>query len=120
MPPIAPPWESRMLRRLQADPSLATAIADMEERRSGPSRFGSNGLKLDGRLFALFTRGTLVVKLPATRVATLVAAKLGVPFDPGHGRKMKEWLEITSTRAPLLQLAQEAYAFATRTRSMAR
>jgi hypothetical protein len=113
-----------MLRRLRADPSLATAIADMEERRSGRPRFGSNGLKLDGRLFALFTRGTLVVKLPATRVATLVAAKLGVPFDPGHGRKMKEWLEIRSTRAPVLQLAQEAYAFATsrpaRTRSKGR
>jgi hypothetical protein len=109
---------------LRADPSLAAAIAEMEERRSGRPRFGDNGLKLDGRLFALFTRGTLVVKLPAMRVATLVAAKLGVLFDPGHGRKMKEWLEITSTRAPLLQLAREAYAFATtrpaRTRSKVR
>jgi hypothetical protein len=62
-------------------------------------------------LFALFTQGTLVVKLPKPRVAALVAAKIGKPFDPGHGRLMKEWLTVTDPKARWPDLAREAHAF---------
>jgi hypothetical protein len=45
---------------------------------------------VDGKPFALFTQGTLVVKIPKERVAALVDAGVGKPFDPGHGRLMKQ------------------------------
>lgn len=66
---------------------------------------------MNGKLFALLTQGTLVVKLPRQRVASLVESRIGKPFDPGHGRLMKEWLAITSAKASWLDLAKEAYAF---------
>src|SRR5262249_62031673 len=73
--------------------------------------FGSNALKVNGKLFALFTQDTLVVKLPRDRVADLIASKVGKPFDPGHGRLMKEWLTVTSRRASWSELTRESYAF---------
>jgi hypothetical protein len=66
-------------------------------------------LKANGKLFALFTQGTLVVKLPTQRVAELVAAGVGKHFDPGHGRLMKDWLAVVSPRASWIALAKEAY-----------
>jgi hypothetical protein len=90
-----------LLTALRKDAKLATAVAAYERQiaESG-RRFGKNGLKTEGRkLFALFTQGTLVVKLPRDRVTALVADGIGEPFDPGHGRLMKEWLTVTSPKA---------------------
>lgn len=56
--------------------------------------FGSAGLKTGGKFFAMVTKGELVVKLPAERVDELVAAGTGHPFDPGHGRLMREWISL--------------------------
>jgi hypothetical protein len=101
-----------LIAALRADPRLAAVARDFEAARAAPSRkFGSNGLKVNGKLFALFTQGTLVVKLPRDRVAALVAAKVGKPFDPGHGRSMKEWLTVTDANAPWIVLAREAHRF---------
>lgn len=77
--------------------------------------FGSSGLKFAGRVFAMEVRGSLVVKLPAVRVAGLVAA--GVRrFDPGHGRLMREWVSVGPDSGwNWLELAHEALA-AARTR----
>ena len=52
--------------------------------------FGSTGLKVSGKVFAMMVKGDLVVKLPKARVEALISAKLGEYFDPGHGRLMKE------------------------------
>jgi hypothetical protein len=101
-----------LIAALRADPRLAAVARGFEAARAAPSRkFGSNGLKVNGKLFALFTQGTLVVKLPRDRVAALVAAKVGKPFDPGHGRFMKEWLTVTEASAPWIVLAREAHRF---------
>src|SRR5262245_54943724 len=108
------PRIATLLERLEDDGALAPVVADFMARQSGARRrFGSNGLKVNGKLFALFTQGTLVVKLPRERVTALVASKIGKPFDPGHGRVMQEWLMITSGRASWMDLTKEAYAFAT-------
>jgi hypothetical protein len=64
--------------------------------------FNSDGLKTrtNGRFFATVASGErLLVKLPAGRVAELVASGGGEPFHSG-GRLMREWV--------LLQPADEA------------
>jgi hypothetical protein len=70
--------------------------------------FGSNGLKVDGKIFAMTVRDAFVVKLPRARVAALIAAGEGAPFESGS-RAMKEW--VTVTRGAWLDLAREARAF---------
>jgi hypothetical protein len=102
-----------LVRAFKRDPALAQ-IADAYEKQPAERgrKFGSNGLKTKrGKLFALFTQSTLVVKLPKERVAALVAAGVGKPFDPGHGRPMKEWLTVTSPKASWFDLAKEAHAY---------
>jgi hypothetical protein len=47
-------------------------------------------MKINGKIFAMVTYGRLAVKLPSPRFAALVSERLGEPFDPGHGRLMKE------------------------------
>jgi hypothetical protein len=112
----APPTDARtakLLAALSADPKLAVVVREFEKTQAAGTgrKFGSNALKANGKLFALFTQGTLVVKLPNHRVAELVADGIGKPFDPGHGRLMKGWLTVVSTRASWLDLAREAHAF---------
>jgi hypothetical protein len=101
----------KRLGALRSDPALAPIVDAFEESQSTARKFGSNGLKVNGSLFALFTQGTLVVKLPKERVAVLVDARIGEPFDPGHGRRMKEWLTVTDTKVSWSDLAKEAHRF---------
>ena len=58
------------------------------------NRFGATALKVDGRIFAMLVRGSLVVKLPSRRVSGLIEQGKGGPFDAGKGRPMKEWLTL--------------------------
>jgi len=55
-----------LLRALRADPKLAPVVNAYEKQGGEAGRkFGKNGLKTrNGKLFALFTQSTLVVKLP--------------------------------------------------------
>ena len=78
---------------------------------SSRRRFGATALKTGGKIFAMAVKGTLVLKLPASRVDALVAAGLGTRFDPGHGRTMKEWVALTGAEEGWLPLAREARAF---------
>jgi hypothetical protein len=111
------PRVGELLASLRTHPALVPVVDAFEEAKGQPGRrFGSNGLKVNGKLFALFTQGTLVVKLPKDRVADLVASKVGKPFDPGHGRQMKEWLTVTSARASWSELANEAFEFVARSK----
>jgi TfoX/Sxy family transcriptional regulator of competence genes len=71
----------------------------------------SVGLKVNGKIFAMCWQDKLVVKLPRERVDELVQAKKGVAFDPGHGRKMKEWIAVEGTTPSWISLAREAYRF---------
>ncbi len=110
---IADPRIADLLKMLRRAPKLAATVEAYEKQAAEPGRrFGKNGLKTkDGKLFALFTQDTLVVKLPNERVVSLVADRLGKPFDPGHGRLMKGWLTVTNEKASWVDLAKEAHEF---------
>jgi len=74
--------------------------------------FGSDGLKVNGKVFAMNVKGDLVVKLPAGRCAALLENGRAHPFDPGHGRLMKEWVAVPPERArDWRRLADEARTF---------
>lgn len=82
----------------------------------GPRRFGGTALKVDGRIFAMLVGGRLVAKVPRARVAALISAGEGLPFDGGKGTPMKEWVACASDDPEAwLALAEEAYAAASGT-----
>ena len=75
--------------------------------------FGSSGLKVHNKIFAMLVRGKLVVKLHKSRVDALVDSRDGERYDPRQdGRLMKEWLALESTsEQDWLSLAREAMQF---------
>ena len=79
---------------------------------TGPRRFGSRALKVDGTAFAMVVRDALVLRLPGDRVAGLLADGRGGPFG-GRGRPYREWVALADGEPDTdLVLAHEALAFA--------
>src|SRR5512141_1654523 len=78
---------------------------------AGGSGFGSNAIKINKSIFAMLVNDRLVVKLPGARVAELIAARDGVPFDAGKDKPMKEWVGLTVDDATARRLVAEAVAF---------
>jgi TfoX/Sxy family transcriptional regulator of competence genes len=101
-----------LMQEFRSDPKLVAVIDAFEAntKAEGNTKFGLHGLMVNGKLFARFTQGTLVVKLPEERVAALVAARVGTQCDPGRGR-LRKWLKITSTKVSWTDLAKEAHVF---------
>jgi hypothetical protein len=94
--------------------TLAGKPGVTNQEGSGRKGFGSSGqLKVNDRIFAMLVRGDLVVKLPRTRVDSLVTSRSGRRFDPRRdGRLMKEWLAVSvGSQADWLGLAREALDF---------
>jgi TfoX/Sxy family transcriptional regulator of competence genes len=87
-------------------------VTHAPDQPESKGKFGAMALKVDGRIFAMITRGRLVVKIPRRRVDALVAEGAGERFDPGHRRVMKEWLMVDPD-APIewSSLAREAMEF---------
>ncbi len=83
-----------------------------DERIVEATMFDARALNVGGRVFSMFVKGSLVVKLPRTRVESFVASGQGQPFDPGHLRVMKEWISLNPRTAhEWLSLAEEARDF---------
>jgi hypothetical protein len=90
----------------------APGVTAPGERPGRERAFGSGALKVNGRIFAMVSGGRLVVKLPAARVAALIADGVGGPYDAGKGRPMKEWVTVdVERRTGWETLAREALAF---------
>lgn len=92
-------------------------VAAMSRRRdvSTGRMFGSVGLKAGGKTFAMLVKGRLVLKLPRERVEELTGERQGEPFDPGHGRLMREWVALApGAKLDWLELAREAHGFVRR------
>ena len=80
---------------------------------SGGSGFGRSALRFRRKIFAMFVRGRLVLKLPAARVDELAGAGAGVRFDANKGIPMMEWLSLDPDAGEdWLALAREALAHA--------
>jgi hypothetical protein len=97
------------------DPKFAPVVAVFAKDRKvtyGGKGFGSTGLKVNGKLFAMMSsKGKFVAKLPKDRVDELVRQGQGEYFDPGHGRLMKEWIELDGGAKGWPDLAVEARRF---------
>jgi hypothetical protein len=99
---VSGPDFARVVRAFAGDPRVTVGEG---------KGFGSGGLKVDGKLFALLSsRGQFVAKLPKQRVIELVAQGKGEPFDPGHGRLMREWIALHGA-GDWVGLAREARKF---------
>lgn len=94
-------------------PSFApvlNAFAHDQEVTCG-KMFASMGLKVNGKIFAMHVKGAFVAKLPRDRVEILVRLRHVTPFDPGHGRVMKEWVAVAGDEGSWVALAREARRF---------
>jgi hypothetical protein len=81
----------------------------------GGSGFGRSALRYRGKIFAMFVRGDLVVKLPEQRVDDLVEAGHGERFTANKGTPMREWFAAgPDCPLPWSQLAADALTFARR------
>jgi hypothetical protein len=52
-------------------------------------------LKIKKKMFAFPGIGNIIVKLPKKRVTELLDSGVGLPYDPGNGKIMKEWVTIS-------------------------
>jgi TfoX/Sxy family transcriptional regulator of competence genes len=97
----------------QIDPRFAAVAAAFSKHRdvTAGRMMSSYGLKVNGKIFAMYGRDKFVAKLPKARVDALVDAGAGERFNPGHGRVMKEWIAIASHPEGWIDLATEAYTF---------
>jgi TfoX/Sxy family transcriptional regulator of competence genes len=79
--------------------------ADVEQSRM----FGSSGLSVGRKTFAMLHRSELVAKLDPERCRSLVEGGVARFFDPGHGRLMKAWVTLDAKQSVLwTSLAAEA------------
>jgi hypothetical protein len=106
----AEPRVSPAFERVAAALTLEGCVDDAAASSRG---FGSAALKVDGKIFAMPVKGALVVKLPASRVSSLVESGIGTQYDPGHGRLMKEWVVLQGAESRWLEFAREAREFVT-------
>jgi hypothetical protein len=82
-------------------------------RRAGGGGFGRSALRYRTKIFAMFVRGRLVLKLPARRVTELVSSGAGIHFDANKGTPMKEWFSLDpESELDWLDLGREALDFA--------
>ncbi|MBL1256036.1 hypothetical protein [Methylocystis sp. Sn-Cys] len=98
-------WEGSRLFEVVAEAMHAT-----ESHVERVKLFGFDCLRLKGKVFAKASKGRLVVKLPATRVASLMMAGCVEPYAGARGN-MKEWAVVTTDDLTALGLSQEALSF---------
>jgi hypothetical protein len=86
-----------------------------DERVTAPSptrgKFGTNGYKVNGKFFAMWAQGALVVKLPESEVDKAVAEGRGAPFTMGAGRVMRAWLVVHAPTSQWASISKRARDF---------
>jgi len=82
--------------------------------RSSGRGFGSSALRINHSIFAMLVGDRLVVKLPQSRVTSLIESGVGEPFDAGKGKPMKQWVGLLGDERTCRQLVAEALSFVRR------
>ncbi len=59
---------------------------------------GAQGIKFNNKMFIMFYKGNLIVKLSPERIKKLVESGKGFPFDPGTGKPMKDRVLIPQSK----------------------
>ncbi len=59
---------------------------------------GAQGIKYGGKMFAMFHKGQLLVKLPPKRVQEVINSGEGLAHDPGTGKPMKNRVLIPDSK----------------------
>ena len=59
---------------------------------------GAQGLKHNGKMFAMFYKGDLTVKLKPENVTKLIETGQGLPHDPATGKPMKDRILIPTSK----------------------
>jgi hypothetical protein len=49
-------------------------------------------LKTKKKMFVMLSKGKFVLKLPKERVEELITSGIGLPYDAGTGKPLKEWV----------------------------
>jgi hypothetical protein len=70
-------------------------------------------LKIKKKMFVFLNKENITVKLPKERVTELLESGEGLPYDPGNGKIMKEWVTIPlASSDKWTTYAKEAMKFA--------
>lgn len=70
---------------------------------------GAQGIKYNKKMFIMFYKGDLVIKLSPERIKKLINSKEGIPFDPGTGKLMKDRVLISRSKKNLwITLSEES------------
>jgi hypothetical protein len=73
---------------------------------------GAQGIKFGKKLFVMFYKGELVVKLSPKRVSELLSNGEGLPHDVGTGRPMKDWIRFpVSKKDQLIKYCEESKSY---------
>lgn len=59
---------------------------------------GAQGMKHKGKMFAMFYKGDLTVKLNSETVESLIEQGKALPYDPGTGKAMKDRVLIPASK----------------------
>jgi hypothetical protein len=70
-------------------------------------------LKIRKKMFVMFNKERFIVKLPKDRVEELLTSEEVMPYDPGNGKIMREWVIIPEELSEKwISFASEAKQFA--------
>lgn len=73
---------------------------------------GAQGIKHNGKMFAMFYKGDLTLKFSPERVHELIESGQGCPHDPGTGRPMKDRVLVpASKKDSWIRLTEESLAY---------
>jgi len=73
---------------------------------------GAQGIKYEGKMFAMFYKGDLTLKFSPDRVKELIDTGKALPHDPGTGKAMKDRILIPSSKNDTwLDLAKESFEY---------
>lgn len=77
-----------------------------------PKAKGAQGLKHNGKMFAMFHKGDLLLRFSTERAQELIKDRKGLAHDPGTGKPMKDRVLVPATKKRTwIKLCEESLRF---------